>query len=194
MKIKINKNQQKIIVASSAAAIAIFIFYIFVYVPAKDSMKKISDELESLELQVSSILDTIGRGKQIIERLEKLNKELEYYKAKFPLAEEEVLKNLTDEAGRLGIDIVSIKPSRKERWIDDTKNAPEKLEGYIVNRLPITIQCKGRYQAVGNYLKILNSDFPALVTLETFNLTADRSKLPVINCEMSLSIYLLEKE
>lgn len=187
----INPGDKKILIITGICVSIIFLFWAFIYFPANRKLCFLKSELAAIRIEIAQIESRGGKeGRDIAKMVEELQKDFKAAMLKLPDKEEEALRFISTEASKLGIDIVSMQPGSKRSSLDANNN-PMYLEGKQCFELPISIEIRGLYKSIGEYLRILREVSPALIKIETVRIQKNENIAPRLNANLELALCLL---
>lgn len=190
----INPKDKKILIIAGICISIILLFWAFIYFPANKKLRILKAELNSIKGEIAQI-ESRGGGKEgydIAKMIESIQKDFNAAMQKLPGQEEETLRFLSDKANKLGLDIVSMQPSPK-RPLLDVNNNPVFLENKQCVEMSIAIQISGLYKSIGEYLKILRDQSPALIKVEGVRIQKDEAIAPRLRVNLELALCLLRE-
>ena len=186
--IKFTKKQQKLAIIAGVIIAAVVIFFKFIYMPQKTRFEELKRELQTAEEEIGEIKKTAGaeEEKSMAVALEGLQNRLKSLDRMFPDKEEMVLRELPAFANKFGIEIKSMQPQKK-REVKDMA-----VRGYKVEDIQIAISAVGRYRNLGEYIKALKEEFPALVRINKLSMSrAGGEDGMSLDIGMTITAYLL---
>jgi hypothetical protein len=156
---KITQEQKRIYIAFSIAFISLLVFTIFVYLPERKKLTLTRSMLLDAETDIEEITGLV-KGKNLIEIVGDFDRQLKSIEDRLPYKPEDIMDDLSGEAGKLGIKTKHISFSQK-------KPVEKDIAGYKISELPVDMKLECEYRALGEYLKVLRSkEFPAVVRIE----------------------------
>jgi len=182
MKNRLTREQRKIIYFAAIAVLFLFCFWIFIYRPQNKDLSSIKEELNSIEAQISEITD-IAQGRELADVVKDFNLQLKDIESFLSLGEAEIIYNLSQKAGRLGVTVRSIIPSDKHLLENN-------IFGFEVEELPISMSLSCEYRELGMYLNTLRTNFPALVRIKELSIKGSGEGGPVLDVNLQLCAYL----
>lgn len=190
-KIKITKKQKNILMIVGIIVSAFIVFIVLIYIPLKSQLIRVKKEYYDIESEIKTIKNIAGKDKPLEEAIGLFKTKLDTLEKQFPEKEEIILRELSGLAGRLDIEVVSIKPERK-RVIRDLNGIPLSIKGCYVEEMSVSMSLKAPYKTMGQFFKNLYEDFPIFVKIENINITkvGDKEKTH-LDVELSLSTYLI---
>jgi Tfp pilus assembly protein PilO len=190
----INQREKNIVVITGVCVLVIFLFWVFVYLPADKRLRVLKTDLKNVKDEVSQIQARGGKnGRDMITMVESLQKDFKSAMLKFPKGEEETLKLLSQEANKLGMEIVSIKQGSKRPFLDSSNNLVF-CESEQCFEIPIAVEMRGLYRSVGEFLNVLREGFPAFIKTEEIRIGKDEMISPKRRINLELRLYILGKE
>lgn len=194
--IKLTKKQKKLAVIAGLIVAAIVIFLKFIYLPQKARFEELKKELRMAEEEIGDIKKTAGaeEEKSMGVALEGLQKKFKDLETRFPDKEEMILRELPAFANRFGIEIKSMQPQKK-RAVKEIDKSEFTVTGYTVEDIEIAIFAVGRYKNLGEYIKALKEEFPALIRINKLSMSrAGGEDGMSLNINMTITAYLLFAE
>lgn len=189
-KIEITKNQKKIAAIGGMVALTFIIATIYVYLPLRRHFLELKAKLYVVENEINQIKKAGGEGKSLEEAIAFLKERYDVMSNKFPEKEEVVLRELSNLAARLEMDVSSVRPQRK-RIVQDLNDVLIRIEGCYVQEMPISMSLKTYYKTLGEYLKILNTDFPIFVRVDGISMMKADKATGLLNVELNIDTYLI---
>lgn len=184
---KLTKEQKKIISLSAMVLVFLLIFWIFIYAPQARSFTAIKQELKQAEAQIAEIM-SMTAGKELTQAFKDLKTDLVKISGKLPSGEEAVIYNLSESARKLGIEVKNIIPSGK-RLLEN------RVSGYDIEELPISMNLSSDYRAMGEYLNMLRNRFPVLVKVRQLDIKGKGEGRTDLDVALQILAYLSrEKE
>jgi len=160
----------------------LFCFWIFIYRPQNKDLSSIKEELNSIENQISEIID-LAQGRELADVVKDFNLQFEDIESFLSLREAEIIYNLSQKAGRLGMVVRSIIPSDKHLLENN-------ISGFEVEELTISMSLSCEYRELGMYLNTLKTNFPALVRIKELSIKGSGEGRPVLDVNLQLCAYL----
>lgn len=179
---KISRRQIKIIAAGLIVLVSFICFWVFIYSPQGKKLDSIKKELTFTESQIAEI-NKITQGKELSMAVEKLNNQLISISDFLPFNQEEVISNLSNKAREFKIEINSIVPQKKSLLED-------KVKGYIIEQLPISMNMLCELRDLGRYLGALRDDFPYSVRVKNLEIKGQGEGKPVLDISLEIIAYL----
>lgn len=157
----ITVHQKDIVIMLSAIILTFLVFLFFIYSPKKRQMKAIEIKFKDVEKEIEKIESIAGGADKIDVSLSEFNRQLKDIDKKLPKSEETAIKELSAFASKSGIEVISI----KQQNIKKGSVQPETAD-FQYMELPITMDVKCAYRNLGEYLRILQEEFPTLVLIK----------------------------
>lgn len=179
---KLTKEQIKIIISGAIAVFSLFCFMIFIYGPQSKQLKTFKEESSFIESQFEEI-KRITQGKELTVAVQELNGQLMEVSSFLPANQEEIVSSLSNEARALQIEIKSINPKEKQLLED-------KVTGYIIEELPISISMRCELKALCEFLDILRDSFPSLVRVNQITIKSEGEARPILDVSLNLLAYI----
>ena len=190
LKIAITSNQKKILVMGSIVGLTFIVVTMFVYLPLRRHFAQLKAKLYAIESEINQIKKAGGEGKSLEEAIAFLKERYDIMSNKFPEKEEIVLRELSNLAARLEIDVSSVRPQRK-KTVQELNGLPIRISGCYVQEMPIAMTLKTRYKTLGEYLKILNADFSIFVRVDNISMAKADKATGLLNVELKIDTYLI---
>ncbi len=187
---KISLSQQKIIAITVIILLALFIAWLVVYIPAQDNVSQLKRELAGVENQIHQIEALVEKGKTIDEGIRIFQERYQQLTAKFPPREEEGLKVLADFARKQNIEVVSTDSQGKAPCRGENQQEIE-AEGKKCQVLLISMEMRGSYRDLVQYLETIKKELPVFITVERLSIARDGYGPTRLRVILSLNLYLL---
>ena len=184
-------NQKNIAIMAATVLVTFLIFFFVIYSPKSRSVRNLKNQYDSLDKDIREI-EGLSSGKTLDEALAMFDKESKELDAKFPSNEETTIKLLTSYASKAGIDITSLSPESIK-----TSNIQGNIPGYSLMELSITMDLKGDYKSIGEYLNMLEKEFPTYVKINSISMAKEKSgdkTSPELRSHIALTMYMLYGE
>ncbi len=182
-------NQKNIGIMLSVVIVAFFIFWFFIYSPKRRQMKKIEFEYKTIRKDIKKIEAIAGGEEKLDISLEMLDKKLKMLEEKLPQSEEITFKELSGFANRSGIEVVSLTP----KGITES-SIQGNIPGYKCMELSIGMDLRCTYKTLGEYLRLLQEDFPTLVRIKSISMSKEKpgdKTDPALRAHLVLTMYML---
>lgn len=179
---KLTNEQKKIIYISAIMALFLFFFWTFVYNPQSKKFSTIKRELTEAEQQIAQIM-SIAAGRNLADAVGELNKNLMEVTSMLPAEETTVISSLSQAARRLKIEVKNIIPSGRQVL-------ENKVSGYVIEELPISMSLICEYRVLGEYLNILRNKFPVLVRVKQLDIKGKGEGTPNLDISLQIVTYL----
>ena len=183
---KLSKEQQKIIYISLGSIVFLLLFLFLVYLPQSRKLSLIKQSLSSTERQIVEITN-ITQGRDLFEVVSKLTKDLNVMALKLPIRQEVVMNYLSDNARKYGVDVKNIVLGEK-RPIDD------KIPGYSIAVMPISMVVVADFRSLGNYLNSLTNDYSLLIVLERVEIKGDGQGRTNLDANLKINAYFSSED
>ncbi len=183
--------QKRILISGFIVAAACVIFWIFVYLPSKETVSEIKEELAGIQRQIDEIKVIVGEDRSLEESITMSRERFEELDAKFPAKEEESLEKISEFSRQLNIELLAIRPKPKKAFVS-ADNDSLSLEGKACQNLFVSIRIKCRYEDLVEYIKLLKAELPSLVTVEKLDIVIDRTKRSEgLSINLGFNFYLV---
>ena len=179
---KLTKEQKRIIYLGAIILVAIILFWLIIYAPQSRRLRAIKNQLNDAEARIAEITQ-IAEGEDLSVVVRKYNEQLIGLQNKFPSSEEAVINFLSENARRLKIDVKNITMAANILLKD-------KIPGYEVEELPISMNLSCDYRSLGEYLSILRNDASILARIRQLGIRGEGEGRPVLNVTLQISVYL----
>jgi len=181
------KNAYTMTYAGAGAALsAVFVLILFVLVPQWNRLETQNSMVSLLKEHIRQVQNIAGGDDNLGNALDFYRRRLKSIDLKLPDAEGHSLRMLSGEAKKIGLEVISIKPSKM------TKSGVESSAGgYVVKALPVTVRLKGDYIKIGEYLKRVRTSYYSLIIIRdiVFNLANDDAE-PSLDAYVNAEIYI----
>lgn len=178
----ISKEQLKILAAGLIIIVAFFCFWAFIYTPQSKKLNSIKSELTLIESQIAEI-NKITQGQDISLAVKELNSQLISTASNLAASQEEVISNLSNKARLLKIGIKSIVPQEKLLL-------ENKVAGYIIEELSISMSLQCEFRDLGRYLDLLRNNFPYLTRVKSLEVKGEGEGKPILGIALEIVSYL----
>ena len=179
---RLTREQIKIIAAIFIGITALICFLVFIYVPQSKKLRSLKDNLTFTESQIAEI-NKIMQGKELSEMVEDLNRQFIANISYLPESQEDVIASLSNKARSLKVEIKSISPQVK-------RPLSEKVSGYNIEELPISMTLSCSFRDLGRYLNVLRNDFPVLVRVGQIQIEGRGKDRSVLDVRLEILAYL----
>jgi len=167
-KIKMNFNfsrqQQNIFMMIGIVAAAIIVLFVFIFMPKEAQMKKLRQELKSVEISLADIETIVGKKENLGSGILKLRQEKDALESRFMRHENlnSLLQTLSEQARGCGLEVISIQPSEFVLFYG-TKGSLLKMDNLECNKVSIEMSVTGSFKPIIDYMESLErKDSPKL--------------------------------
>lgn len=178
----LSREQKKIIYISAVGLVFLFSFLVFVYGPQSRKFAAIKRELSQTENQIKEIMSIVG-GRDLPQAVRDLKTRLTNTASKLPSKEDVVISNLSENAKKLNLEVKNIIPANKQLL-------GNRITGYIIEELPISLSLVGDYRALGEYLNILRNNSPILIRVRQLEIKGKGEGRSDLDIALQISAYL----
>jgi Tfp pilus assembly protein PilO len=147
-------------------------------------LSAMKNKIAFMESEISQIGKITG-AKPLSEAVKDLNLLLKEASGRLPVSENEVIRDLSENARKLKIEVENISFLNKQ---DLSINIP----GSALKELSISLKLVCTYQDLGRYLLALRDNFPILISLKQVNIHGNGQGQANLNVELIVSAYLQE--
>lgn len=179
---KLSHEQKKIIYIALIIIAFLLLFWIFVYAPQSRKFISINRQLSGAEAEIAQIT-RVAEGKELSEAIRDLQSRLKKIEINLPSKDGDVINNLSGLARKLKISIKNLDPQ-------DSILLENKVPGYNIEELPVSMQLAGEFKAIGEYLDTLRNDFPVLIQVKQLNIRGKGEGQADLDINLKLSAYL----
>jgi len=180
--IKLTKEQTKIIYISLIVLGSLLFFWIFIYGPQGSKLTLLKNELANIENQIVEI-NKITAGKELAQAVMQLKIKFDTIRSQLPRGEEDIIDYLSDQARKLKIEVKNIMPSNK-------KSLGNKIAGFTIEELPISMSLVCESKILGTYLDILRNDSPILVRVNNLEISGKGEGRALLDISLKILAYL----
>ena len=184
---KITQTQQKMVFASGIILLGAVILWLGLYRPTQLKVFILKAKLNNIERQLQEIqaLTVDFSDKEAgIRELQKRSQKLDQ---QFLSNEEAGYKIISDLASKHGIEIVSFQPEAKADYLDGNGNRMV-VDGKSCSKVPISLELKGNYKDLVDYIETLEHPSAFFATLESVKITKTEFRVDAI---LNITLYLL---
>lgn len=185
----LSPTQKRMALGVSILALAVLSFWVFFYLPGSAQLGRTKSELLKLQEEVGDIERVMDEIKTEGMSIESLKARYEQLHNRFPSKEEESLRQLTDFARKLNLEIVSLSPKPK-RELTGRDNKAVLIDGRPCHLISVTLDMKGSYKYLVSYLKLVRESLPAFSTVELLRLGRMESEKDKLDIALELNLYL----
>lgn len=178
--------QKQIIGVGIAALLGVIIFWIFFVYPQSKSLGSLKKELKDTESQIAQIL-SLASGKELGEAVREFRLALHEASQKLPLEDEVAIADISEAAAKLKINLKSITPQA-------TALIKDKVTGYEIEELPISLDLSCTFRTLGDYLAYLKDGLPILVRLRHLEVKSSSAGNPNLEVALQISAYLAREK
>lgn len=188
MNINILKQKQTIIIVAGTILLTILLFSLFIYLPKKREIIELKKKLTDIEREIQGIQGVGAEKEGLDEIIAKYNNKLKELEKRLPGKEEETLRDLSNLASKLGIEVLSINPQKAEIC-----DLPINVKGYICKEMKISMELKTSFKVFGEYLRLLQYGFPTVFRINSYDIKKEGEKYgtSVISVTLKLTMYML---
>lgn len=179
---QLTNEQKKIIYIALIVLGFLLLFWLFVYAPQARRVASIKERLTEAEAQIIEI-NRITQGRQLSEAVRDLEVQLKKAETRLPQAEATVISSLSEAAKKLKIEVKGLGSVQK-------RPVPDRVTGYDIEELPITMKLDGEFRAIGEYLDILRNESGVLIRLRQLNIQSAQEAQPYLEANLQISAYL----
>lgn len=187
----INPKDKSMLTVAGICVFIIFLFWALIYFPANRRLGLLRAEFNSIKREISAIESRGGKeGRDIAKMIESLQKDFNSAMQKLPAREEDTLRFISNEANRLGVEIIATQP-RPKRPALDSGNSAIFIEGKQCFEIPVAIEARGIYKSIGEYLMVLRDGSPSLIKIEDARIQKDEAIAPRLKANLELALCIL---
>lgn len=183
---KLTQEQKKIIYLGIIILFSLFFFWFFIYAPQGKKLALIKNSLRQADTQIAQIHSIIA-GRDLAQAVIELKTSLNESTGKLPSDEEGIIDSLSKNARKLNIEIKNIVPSGKRSLAD-------KIPGYAIAELPISLNLVCEFKALGEYLHILSHKLPVLIHLRQLDIKGKGEGRTDLDIALSVLAYLSKEK
>lgn len=185
---KIPKYNRRIIIAGGLVFLVVLIFLFLIYLPKWKELVRLKEELSIVESKIEKTGVSEGGMEWLEVAILRLNEELKKFEKKLPDKEESTLREISNTASQMGIEVLSITPSKSK-----TSSLSGDIRGCELRELKISMQLKAPFRVFGEYLRVLENRFPTAIRINNFILKKDgRENSPMrLSISLEITMYML---
>lgn len=156
-----SSKREKILLIIGTIFVPLFLFYKFYYLPAKEKIKILHEDIKKLELEIAKLETFVKREKELEAQLKNRKIFLEEIKAILPTEKEvpQLLKDVNAMAKKNGLEILKFTPGNEEK------------KDYY-NIIFFDMQVKGTFPELIKFLNDVEK-LPRLVTLNSIEFSPE---------------------
>jgi Tfp pilus assembly protein PilO len=178
------------------ALIVICLFLLFLFINGSQSrqLKNLRVEAKEMNTELENLKAIIGKDTGVAAGMKKLQEEYNILSARFPAAEHEVIKELTNYAEKYDLAIESINPGEEKELIDST-GKPFALGAGVFKQADVNVKIKGSYGDIGRYIDSLCDKFPRVLTIRSMKISrqSERSQKGLTGDISMIAYFLIPK-
>lgn len=178
----LSKEQKKIIYISAVTLVFLLVLWIFVYRPQSRKFAGIKSELTQVESQIAEI-SRLSAGKDLAAAVVDLRMGLAKLSAKLPAEDQEVIYHLSENAKKLKIEVKNVTPAGR-RLLEN------KVAGYDIEELPISMNLVAEFRVLGEYLNILRNNLGVLIRVRQLDIRGKGEGRADLDIALQLCAYL----
>lgn len=188
MNINILKQKQTIIIVTGTILLTMLLLLLFIYLPKKREIIELKKKITDIEREIQGIQGVGAEKEGLDEIIAKYNNKLKELEKSLPGKEEETLRNLSNLASKLGIEVLSINPQKAEIC-----DLPINVKGYICKEMKISMELKTSFKVLGEYLRLLQYGFPTVLRINSYYIKKEGEKygISVLSVTLKLTMYML---
>ena len=185
-----NSYHIKILIKIALVASAFVLFYFFVQAPRSAKLKYLAAQLRSLQEQIQQIESVVAQGRTLQEGVKLFQQSRKNIDSKFPAKEEEGLKGLSDLEHRFDMEITSFKSTPRALFLLPNHEKVE-IEGKACHVVYVSVEMKGTYGQLIQYIQSLKESLPAYVSVEKLRIIRDGTSSDRLSIFIDFNLYLL---
>ncbi len=181
---------QKRLVRLCVLIILLAVCFVFlVYLPNKSRTISLMHDLMESRMHVQQLQALVG-VRNIRPEVRLIKDEYERVQQKFPSNEEESLRLLPDYAQKMNIDILSLKRQPRVSYLDGA-GAPVMFQGYSVETSLISLEMRGLYKDLLQFLRTLDESLPGFLYADRITINKDREGSLKLTIGLDFRSFLL---
>ncbi|MDP2920813.1 MAG: type 4a pilus biogenesis protein PilO [Candidatus Omnitrophota bacterium] len=175
-----------------ALGAVIVLFLQFIYAPKFMEVKKLRNQHRDIKAGIAGLYNFIGGEENLKDNLIKMREYVAGLEKTFPPEKEasNIIKQLNAEARDLRINVVSVRPQDMVIYTD-ARGSQLLVLGRVCKSMPMGLSVEARYQALGDFLKRIETSGDPLVSVRKIEMRKDVNILPKIKAEIELSACVL---
>lgn len=188
----INFKNRKILISTLIFMAGIILFCYFVYFPKASEVNKLVVESKDIKRDLDELYAFIGGEKYLKDNIVKMRKDLARLEKAFPPEKEvsNIIKYINDEAKRFNVVVRSLTPSDLYTYKNTSSNEMA-IGGSVCKCMPLTLKVEARYQALGEFLGVIEVVESPIIVIESIDINKDENIKPLIGAKVELMAYLL---
>ena len=187
---KLTASQKKINITAIVMVLIFLSGWLLIYFPRQNKLRQLKNELSRMEGQIQQINALLGDNTTIDEGIRLFTERSRRLDAQFPHEEEEPIRWLSDSARKHNLGIVSIK-SQPKILFQDEKQKPIEVEGKSCQVVGVSMEIKGSYRDLIEYMESIKKSLPTYVTVEKVRIYKDSSATGALNFSVEMRLFLL---
>lgn len=146
-------------------------------------------QLYSAEKEIAEIESIISESKSMDTGINLLQEEYRVLNRKFPQAEEDALKALSETARTLKIELVSVRSQPKAALLD-AENKGLIMDNLACQKVACSIEMRCAYKELAKYLSLLRESVPAFLVIDGLKVIKDDAGASRLNIIINISAYI----
>ena len=187
MAINIDDAKKRVLLLGAVAILALAADCVFIFFPLVGKAYSLRYRICSSRKDITLLNQQLSAVEAVKKRLTNLKEEREKYANCFSKEEEipAILGDISTIAGRLGVDIIAVKPVKL------TSQEGAGKTGDLFHKVPVEIFGKGGYHQIGQFIGRLEA-FDKFMAIEDLEITADPASPRKHFFRLMVAAYILK--
>jgi len=159
-----SRQQQNIFMMVGIVVLAMIVLFIFIFMPKEAEMKKLRQQLKSVEVSLANVETIVGARKDLGNGILKLRQEKDALESKFIRYDNlnSLLQTLSEQARECDLEVISIQPSEFALFYG-AKGSVLTIDNLECNKVSIEMSVTGSFKSIIDYIQSLErKDSPRL--------------------------------
>ena len=190
----IPKDKKKLIPAV-VIALSFIIFIFFIYIPQHSKVNRLKQEARSMQEQIDLSKAMLGDLSRLANVLAQMQQELSAFENRIPATKHmsSILSEVPKLANAYSVEVISIDPDNPKQAIGKDKK-PITLDGAPLMGIEVDLQLKATYKALAEYLNQIQESIKILATIDEIIIRKDEDEAPLLDINLIVTVYALERD
>lgn len=154
---------------------------------ARQEAARVDRELVALKKQISH---SLGQALSLEQALKDIQKSMQAWEKKLPPREEDVISAVTAAAKEQRMDLLSIHSLPKTVYLGED-NLPISVDGKTCYQVVMSLDLKGNYHQLVNYVEAMERKIPVVFTIEQMQINKIAAEPGRLSIKITFKLYLL---
>ena len=188
-------QNKKALIAGIIAIGILLLFVIFIYMPKHRLVLGLRAQIKKIDEEVEINREMMGDARRFGRMLVDMQKEVDSFEKRIPDREKcsSILSEFSSLARLHSVEVVSIKSEDPLPLFDDDGSAFI-LSKKQLKKLPVNLKIQARYRKIAEYIRSIQESVNMLATIDEVIITRNEKEVPLLDVELVLDAYLLDKD